>query len=206
MQQVVAFAGPLAHAREHGVTAVLLGHITDELLDDDRLAHARATEDADLAPLGEGRDEVDDLDAGLEQFDGRGLVLERGRLAMDGVASLGLHGALAIDGLAQHIEYAAEGRGADRYGDGPARVGRLDTPCQSVRGSHGHGTYPVVAQVLLDLARDRDVTLVQHHRVVDGRQLAGWELDIHDWAGDGDHPADGVARARMWDLWRLPCG
>ena len=78
-EQVVALAGALAHAREDGVAAVLLGDVADELLDDDGLADAGAAEDADLAALREGADEVDDLDAGLEDL-GRGrLLLERRR-------------------------------------------------------------------------------------------------------------------------------
>ena len=77
VEQVVALAGALADAREHGVAAVLLGDVADELLDDDRLADAGAAEDADLAALREGADEVDDLDAGLED-------LGRGRLVLEG--------------------------------------------------------------------------------------------------------------------------
>ena len=65
---------------------MLLGDVADELLDDDGLADAGAAEDADLAALGEGADEVDDLDAGLEDL-GRGrLLVERGRGAVDGIA------------------------------------------------------------------------------------------------------------------------
>ena len=88
VEQVVAFARPLAHAGEHGVAAVLLGDVADELLDDDRLAHAGAAEDADLAALGERRDQVDDLDAGLEDLGRRGQLLERGRGTVDRVAAL----------------------------------------------------------------------------------------------------------------------
>ena len=94
-EQVVALARALAHAGEHGVAAVLLGHVADELLDDDRLADAGAAEDADLAALGERRDEVDDLEARLEDFGRGGLLLERGARAMDRVALLGVDRALA---------------------------------------------------------------------------------------------------------------
>ena len=47
--EVVALAGALAHAGEDRVAAVLRGDVADQLLDDDRLADARAAEDADLA-------------------------------------------------------------------------------------------------------------------------------------------------------------
>jgi hypothetical protein len=51
----------LADAGEHGVAGVLLGDVADQLLDDDRLADAGAAEDADLAALGEGADQVETL-------------------------------------------------------------------------------------------------------------------------------------------------
>ena len=76
--QLRALAGALAHAAEDGVAAVLGGDVADQLHDDDGLADARAAEDAGLAALGERRDQVDDLHAGLEHFDCSRLLLEGG--------------------------------------------------------------------------------------------------------------------------------
>jgi hypothetical protein len=58
---------------------VLLGDVVDQLLDDDRLADTGATEDPDLATLLEGADQVDDLQAGLEDLDVGRLLVERRR-------------------------------------------------------------------------------------------------------------------------------
>jgi hypothetical protein len=44
------------------------GDVANQLLDDDRLAHAGAPEHAGLATFGEGGDQVDDFDAGFEHF------------------------------------------------------------------------------------------------------------------------------------------
>ena len=66
MVEIVAFAGALTDAGEDGKTAVAFGDVVDQFHDDDRLADARAAERADLAALGERTDEIDDLDAGLE--------------------------------------------------------------------------------------------------------------------------------------------
>src|ERR687894_737532 len=52
-------------------SAVLLGQVVDQLLDDHRLADAGAAEQPHLAALGVGREQVDDLDAGLEHLRGR---------------------------------------------------------------------------------------------------------------------------------------
>ena len=62
--EVVALAGALADAGEHRIAAVGLGDVVDQLLNEHRLADARAAEQADLAALGVGGEQVDDLDAG----------------------------------------------------------------------------------------------------------------------------------------------
>ena len=83
MVKIVALARALADAGEDGVAAVHLGDVVDQLHDDDGLADAGAAERADLAALGEGADQVDDLDAGLEHLRLGVLVEQRGGGAMD---------------------------------------------------------------------------------------------------------------------------
>src|SRR5439155_9042828 len=61
--QVVALARALADAAEHRHTAVLERDVVDQLHDDDRLAHAGAAEQPDLAALQIRLEQVDDLDA-----------------------------------------------------------------------------------------------------------------------------------------------
>ena len=81
--EVVALARALAHAAERRQAAVLLGEVVDQLLDEHRLADAGAAEQADLAALGVGREQVDDLDAGLEHLGRRRQVLDVRRVAVD---------------------------------------------------------------------------------------------------------------------------
>src|SRR3546814_7503326 len=64
--EVVALAGALAHAGEHRQAGVLGRDVVDQLEHVDRLAHAGAAEQADLAALGERAHQVDDLDAGFQ--------------------------------------------------------------------------------------------------------------------------------------------
>ena len=82
-EEVVPLARPLADAGEHRVAAVLGGDVADQLLDDDRLADAGPAEDADLAAAPERGDEVDDLDAGLEDLRLGLHLVERRGIAMD---------------------------------------------------------------------------------------------------------------------------
>ncbi len=69
-----AFTGALAHTGEHRVAFMFGRHRADKLHDDDGLASACPAEDAGLAALGEGSDQVDDFDAGFEDFHTGGLL------------------------------------------------------------------------------------------------------------------------------------
>ena len=95
--EVVALAGALADAGEHRQAAVLLGDVVDQLLDEHRLAHAGAAEEADLAALHVRGEEVDDLDAGLEDLLGRVELVERRGVAVDRPALAGRHVGALVD-------------------------------------------------------------------------------------------------------------
>ncbi len=70
---------------------MLLGDVPDQLLDEHGLADSGAAEEADLAALHVRREEVDDLDAGLEDLDGRLQLLEVRRIAVDRPALVAAH-------------------------------------------------------------------------------------------------------------------
>ncbi len=182
MVEVVAFAHALADAGEDGVAAMVRRHVVDELLDGHGLAHAGAAEEADLAALDERDDEIDGLDAGLEDLRLRRLLIEGGRLAMDRQA-LGAcrHVALAVDGLAEHVEDAAERCLSHRNGDRRARGrGRLAAR-EAGRVAHGDGADAVEAEVRGDFEHDALVRagLLDAQRFADGR-AALREVDVHD--------------------------
>ena len=84
--EVIAFARALADACENRIAAMGLGDVVDQLLDEHRLADARAAEQADLAALGVGREQVDDLDAGDEDLGFRRLIDIGWGWLMDGAA------------------------------------------------------------------------------------------------------------------------
>ncbi len=149
--QVVALAGALAHAGEHREAAVLHGDVVDQLLDDDGLADAGAAEQAGLAALRVGLQEVDDLDPGLEHLDPGGLVLERRRLAVDRPALLGLARSLLVDRAADDREHAPERLAPHRHRDRAAGVERLHPAHHAVGGFHRDAAHPVLAQVLRHL-------------------------------------------------------
>src|SRR5204863_2512598 len=162
-------------------------------LDQDGLADARAAEEAHLAALGVGSEEVDDLDPGLEHLLGRREVLDLGRGAVDGPAGVALDGVTPVDRLAQQVEEPPEGRLANRHRDRPAGVHCLVAAAQAIGGVHGHGLDAVVAQVLLHLEHQVDgvTTVALRHldleRVVDLGQVLVGEDDVDD---DAEHLLD----------------
>ena len=125
--------------------------IVDELLDEHGLAHASATEKADLATFQIGFQEVDDLDSGKEHLLGGSEVLELWRVPVDGKGVYPVHLTHAVNGVSGDIHHAATDLGAYRHGYGPMRVLHLQAAAEAVRGVHGNGAHGVFSYVLLHL-------------------------------------------------------
>src|SRR4051812_42737199 len=176
--EVVALARALAHAAERRQAAVLLGQVVDELLDEDGLADAGAAEQADLAALRVRREEVDDLDAGLEHLGRRRQVLDVRRLAVDRPAlDVAFDLAALVDRLPEEVEDAPEGHVADRHGDRAAGVDDLGPASEAVGRVHRDRADAVIAEVLLDLADEvRADALVVAGGAVAGDQQRGVDL------------------------------
>src|SRR5262249_23100732 len=120
--QVVAFAGALAHAGENRESTMNGGNTSNQLGQDDGLAQTGTAEETNLAAADEGRQQVDDLDAGLELFRLGRKLFERRGLAVDRPPLGSFDIATAIDGIAQKIENAAQGPFADRNADRRPRI------------------------------------------------------------------------------------
>ena len=165
--EVVALARALADAAEHRHAAVLLGDVVDELQDDDGLADAGAAEEADLAAALVGREQVDDLDAGLERLDLRLLVGERrAPRGGSGSASAAAIGPLSSTGSPITFMMRPSVAFADGHGDAVAGVAHLQAAHQAVGRVHGDGAHGVLAEVLRHL-EDEVPRLVVDGRVGD---------------------------------------
>ena len=66
MDEVVSFTGTLANTGEHRNTTVVLGHALNHFLNQNGFTDTGATKQTDFSTLDVGREQVDDLDAGLE--------------------------------------------------------------------------------------------------------------------------------------------
>ena len=144
-----------------------------------RLAHARASEQSDLAALGIGADQIDDLQAGLENFGCGDLFLERGRIPVDGKPLVDIDRAALVDGLPEQIENPAQGFPADRHGDRAAGVYGVGPAHKAVGRLHRHASHGVVAY---HLSHFRGEGLPLHVRDMYGvqnlRQFGGWKSQV----------------------------
>jgi len=150
--EVVTLAGALTHAGEDRQTAMVLGDVVDHLHENNGLAHAGAAEQAHLAALGEGDQEVHDLDAGFEHFNLGVLIHEGGSAAVNAQAFVAFDGAHFVNGTTHDVDDAAQSADADRHLNGLAGVRDLHAAHQTIGGVHGDRTHHVVAEVLCDLA------------------------------------------------------
>ncbi len=109
---------------------------------------------------------------------------------MDGHVDLGVDGAELVDGLAEHIEHAAEGLAAHGDGDACAGVDRLHAANHAFGRDHGDAAHAAFAEVLLDLdddvERGGDVEAFADDAqgLVDGRHLRLFELNVNGRAAD----------------------
>ena len=187
--EVVSLAGSLANAGEHGKSAVLLGDVVDQLHDQYSLANARTAEQADLAALGVGRDQVDDLDARLQDLRGALLLVVGGCGAMDGPLGRAIRGRKAVDGVAQQVEHAAQALLAHRHRDRRAGVHGLQAAAQAVGGVHGDAAHHIVAHVLRDLGGDHPALVFDFNRIEQVRQVAAVKADVQNRTDDLRHSA-----------------
>ena len=181
--QVVAFAGALADAGEHRITTMRLGDVVDQFLNQHGLADAGAAEQADLAALGVRRQEIDDLDAGDENFRFGCLVGVGRRFLVDRAHVLTLDRTHFVDRLADHVHDAAERAGSDRHPDRAAGVVDLLAADQPLGGIHGDGAHRGFAEMLGDFEHQAVAAVLGLDRVQNGRQVT-LELHVDDGADD----------------------
>src|ERR1043166_5651751 len=170
--QVVAFARALAYAGEHGVAAMLLGSVVDQLHDDH------------------------DFDAGLEHFGGSGLLFESRRGTVNGHALLGIDRAEIVHWIADDVDDAAECIFADRRGDGPAEINGVHASYHAFGGLHRDAADAAFAEVLLHFEHHVDgrghfeAVAGDAQGLINGRHGRLCELHVHSRAGDLNYFSD----------------
>ena len=173
---------------------MLLGEVVDELLDEDRLADAGATEEPRLAAADVGLEKVDGLDARLEDLGLGGQVLEcRGRVVNRVVLHV-IRDGLAVDRLPHDVPDTTERGRADGHHHRSTGVMDAQASLEAVGRRHGDGADDAVGKLRLDLEDGLDLThgrlVVDDEGGVDGRHVVV-EVHVDDRAND----AGDLARA-----------
>ena len=194
--EIVALAGPLADTGEYRVTAMRLRDVVDEFHDQNGLADAGTTEQADLAALCVWRQQVDDLDAGNQNLGLRRLVDIFRCRTVDRVAFLRLHRLAFIHRLADHVQDPAKRFRADRNGDRCAGVGRISASDKTLGRVHRDRANRRFTEMLRDFENKALTAIVDLEGVLNGRQMA-FKLDIDNGADDLTDFADIVCHVSL---------
>ena len=163
--------------------------VVDELLDEHRLADARAAEEADLAALCVGFQKIDDLDARFEQLHGGRLLFEGGRAAVDGPMLFRLDGLSAVDGLAEDVEHPAERPLAHGHFDGAAFGNDFHAAGEPFAAAQHDAADGVPFDVPRRLHDELPSARSDGERFADARKFPLFECDVDDGALDAHDDA-----------------
>src|SRR5206468_2965868 len=105
-------------------------------------------EQPSLAAADEGREQVDDLDAGLEKLSFCRKIGHRRSVAVNRPIVVGMHGPAAIDRLADQIEHAAERSLADGHLHGRTGINALLPADHAVGAAQRDAPHAATAEML----------------------------------------------------------
>ncbi len=184
MVEVVTFTGTFTHTGEYGQTAVLLGDVVDQFHHVHGLAHTGATEQTHLTTLGERTNQVNHLDAGFQQVNGRRQFVELRCLLVNGTTFVTLHFTCVINGTTQHVHDTTQGTCTHRHRNGVTRVDHGHAALQTIGRTHCNGANNAVAQLLLyfkcqTFFGDRICCWCQFQCFIHFWHLVTWEFNIH---------------------------
>ena len=177
--KVVSFTGPFSYAGKDGIAPVFGGNVPDQFLNQNGFAHTGAAEQADFAASGVGSQQVDDLDAGLQNLGGGALFIKSGGFPVNGPLFGGIHRALFVNGFSQHIEHPAQGGFPYRGLDGVAGGHDLIATAQTFAGGKQDAAHGAVSDFPGDFHHTALTVLFHDQLLVDLRQAALGELYIH---------------------------
>ena len=174
-----------------------LGDVVDELLNKHSLTDTSTTEETNLSTTSVGREEVDDLDTGLQDLSGSRLVDERRGVSVDGRKLDALDGTTLVNGLANDVHDTAEGGSTDGDTDGGTGVNDLLATDETLGTVHGNGTDRVLTKVSSDLEDETTTVEVDNlERVEDRRKVLRLKLYVDDSTNDGLDVTAGALRLR----------
>ena len=190
------FTDALAHAREHRNPLMQFRDGMHEFHDQDGLADPGAAEQAGLAAAHEGTEQVDDLDAGLEDAAGRHGFMQGGGPGEHRPQFPGRQRRAAIERFAEQVEQSTETLRPHRHAQRPAGIVDRHAPGQAGGAVQRDRTDAELVEMLVHLEHiafgaDGGVQGLMQRR-------QGFAGDIHDRAVDlGDEPQRGSRYGRF---------
>ena len=127
---------------------MLSRNVADQLLNEDGFADTGTAEQTDLSALGVRRNQINDLDAGLQDFLYRTLIRKFRRLAVNFPALCIRKAFLSVNGISQYVEQAAKVLISDRNLDSAARRQYRHILLQSLTGRQHDAADGIVPDVL----------------------------------------------------------
>ncbi len=183
MVEVVTLTSTLTYARKHRVTGVLDRDVTDQLHHVYSFTYTRTAEQTNFTALGERTHQVDNFDAGFQQFLRAGQLFIGRCRAVDSPTLFFADVAFHVNRLTQYVHDTTQRCFTYRDFDRVLEVFYIQTAAQTIRRTHGDGTYDTAAQLLLNFQHQNFITILY---------LKGF---VHAWYGilrelDVDHGAD----------------
>ena len=146
--EVITLSGTLSYSCKNGISAMLRRNIADQLLNEHRLADTCTSEQSDLTTLCIRGKQVNDLDAGLEHFYDRALLLEARRLSVDTPVLLLLQLLTAVDRIAEHVEQSSQRLLSYRNFDTASGSRYFHILMQPFTGSQHNTAHHIITDVL----------------------------------------------------------
>ena len=150
-EQVRTLTGTFAHTGKHRGTGEFASDTGDHFLDQHRLAHTSATEQADLSALHVRGEQVNDLNTGFQNLGLTFKLVKRWRVAVDAPLLTVTAETRFVKAVTQCVEHVPLHNVPNRDGNRFAAVNNLGTTDKTVGWCHGNGTNQVIAEVLCHL-------------------------------------------------------
>ena len=164
--------------------------VVDQLLDQHALAHAGSAEQPDLTAADIRTEQVDDLDAGLQDLRAWIQLDKRWRIPVDGQCRRIIERAFAIYRLAQHIEHPAQHLLADGHMDHAAVAGGLRPALHALARAQRDAAHPFAVGMGKHFRTQPAPTRLHRHHAEQRRQFAFRKAHVDDRSDDPDHCSD----------------
>ena len=154
-------------------------HVGDQLLDQYRFADACATEQTDLTALGVGCQQVNHLNAGLQDLHHGALVGKAGRVTVN-TPFFSLRQRLAvINDLTGHVKQTTQRALAHRHHYPAALGSHFHITAQPLAGGKHDAPHGVTAHVLGNLHHAGMPAVLYRQRIFDEGQMTLGEQNVH---------------------------